>query len=196
MQGDCIILGRLAAILSRQKGKERLKERVSIDNNLNVTVTFKGIKQKVTVTFAELHDEKYDNFSSGNADVKVLEIAWQKLTKYLGGINNPLTNHAFDTALLGVSSLGVPDPLHLIPGPHILTTEYYKKEFNNPDKAFGIGLNAGNFLLRKLGVSLEVVKADKKYVYLIDPQNSGRILKLKWSDYNKLSFVVDEINLK
>lgn len=211
-QGNCVILGRLAAILSRQKGKEKLKERVSIDNNMNVTVTFSGINKKVTVTYEELHDRKYANFSHGNADVKVLEIAWQKLTKYIGGVNNPLTNRAFDTALLGKSSLSVPNPLHLIPGPHLLTNDYYKKEFNNPNKAYAIEVNVTNFLFRELGVYLEnengtkekiqpahqfaIIKSDDKYVYLVDPHDSGETLKLKWSDYNKLSFIINEINLK
>lgn len=212
-KGDCVIIGRLAAILSRQKGKERLKEHISIDNNMNVTVTFSGINKKVTVTYEELHDEKYANFSNGNADVKVLEIAWHKLTKYLGGVSNPLTNRGFDAALLGKSSLSVPNPLHLIPGPHFLSNDYYKKEFNNPNKAFAIELNATNFLFRELGVYLErengtkkkiqpahqfaIIKSDEKYVYLVDPGNSSKEkLKLKWSDYNKLSFIINEIKLK
>ena len=88
----------------------------------------------------------------------------------------------------------------------------YKNDFNDPNKAHAIGFNALDFLFRtgiKLTVdgsnNLEknlqpahqyaVIKADDDYIYLKNPHYSSLVLKLKWSDLNRLSLIISEIKL-
>ncbi len=211
---DCIILGRLIAILSRPKGKQALEHLVETDGNGNSTVTFRGLDKKVTVSYKEFCDDKYFTYSEGNADVKVLEIAWNKLTRRIGGIDNPVSNYAFDVSLLGLNAQGIPNPIYFNPNPFVLDkklcNEHYREDFNNPNKAYVLGFNALNYVLR-LGVKLitedgferklvpaheyAVIKADDDYIYLKNPHDSSEVLKLKWNDFNRLSFIVGEIKL-
>ena len=212
--GDCVILGRIIAVLAKPKGKQAIKNLVESDGNGNLTITFNALNTKVKVSYDEFTSEKYRSLSRGNADVKVLEIAWDKLTKYIGGVNNPLSNIAFDTALLGFSSQGIPNPMYLTPSPIGLEKKllkyYYKSEFNSPDKAYVMGLNALNFLFRigihpttedgremtlKAAHEYAILRADDEYVYLRDPEYSGQNLRLKWKDFNRLSFILSEIRL-
>lgn len=214
-KGDCVIVGRIVALLSKHRGKEALKNTTRIDDEGNIIVTFKGLGNKeVKVTYDELKNHDY---SSGNADVRALEIAWNKVTKYIGGVNNPISNLTFDKALLGItsSSTELSSLEYVVPVPDLTKSlalkKHYIKEFNNPNKAYVMGLNILNIIPRFYvnptfedngeKVKLQpihqyaVVKADNDYVYMVNPYDSGRNIKIKWSDFNKLSFTLHEMRI-
>lgn len=82
--GDCWILSGVLALNSSEAGKQIIKESITPNSDGSVTVTFKGINVSYTISADEIrkHDTdniKNDEYSNGDNDMLVLELAVAKL---------------------------------------------------------------------------------------------------------------------
>ncbi|MDD3012319.1 MAG: C2 family cysteine protease [Candidatus Gastranaerophilales bacterium] len=84
--GDCWILSSIEALSQSETGREIIKNSLSKDSEGNYLVTFKGIEGNNTfkVTKEDYLDSQNDLLSTGDPDVKVLEIAARKLLENQG----------------------------------------------------------------------------------------------------------------
>ena len=72
--GDCFFLASIAAAAVKPKGLQILNNSIKENSDGSYTVKFKGADKEYIVTPLELYDNR-DNYSSGDLDVKILEIA-------------------------------------------------------------------------------------------------------------------------
>lgn len=86
--GDCWLLASIKAIASRSKGLQILNDSVKVNNDGSVIVTLKGVNKTYTISKEEL--ESNIQFSSGDGDVRALEIAVNKYFEEERGVNNNL----------------------------------------------------------------------------------------------------------
>ena len=86
--GDCWLLASIKAIASRSKGLQILNDSVKVNNDGSVIVTLKGVNKTYTISKEEL--ESNIQFSSGDGDVRALEIAVNKYFEEERGVNNSL----------------------------------------------------------------------------------------------------------
>ena len=86
MTGDCWLLSTVISMAQDEKGKEIIKNSITVNSDNTVTVAFKGIGVSYTLTEYEIakYDtdyKDYDPYSNGDNDVLVLELATEKLWK-------------------------------------------------------------------------------------------------------------------
>lgn len=81
-EGDCWLLAGVNAIISKSNGKQMLESLFTVDKETgNVTITLKGIGKTYTITREEI--ENADHLSSGDGDMRALELAIDKCLKEL-----------------------------------------------------------------------------------------------------------------
>ena len=84
--GDCWLISSLVSLSQNEKGKEIIKNAITVNDNNTVTVSFKGIGVSYTLSESEISkydtDSKtYDSYSNGDNDALVVELAVEKLWK-------------------------------------------------------------------------------------------------------------------
>lgn len=84
--GDCWLLASIQALAQSPKGLELLNDLVSVDESGNVTVKLKGAGKSYIITPEELAGNQ--QFGSGDADVRAIEIAIDRYFMEERGINN------------------------------------------------------------------------------------------------------------
>lgn len=82
--GDCWLLSGINALNSTEKGKQIIRNAIIPNDDGTVTINFAGVGKKITLTPEEIkeHDTDLnflDNYSNGDNDALVLEMAMQKL---------------------------------------------------------------------------------------------------------------------
>ena len=86
--GDCWLLASIKAIASRPKGLKILNDSIKTNDDGSVTVTLKGVNKTYTISKEEL--ESNIQLSTGDGDVRALEIAVNKYFEEERGVNNQL----------------------------------------------------------------------------------------------------------
>lgn len=77
--GDCWLLAQMNSISKTDWGKKALSEAITTDKDGNYTVNFKGIDKKITISKKEFEKaQKSSNYSSGDADAILYELAVEK----------------------------------------------------------------------------------------------------------------------
>ena len=74
---DCALISAINSLCTTEIGREAIKNAVSIDEDGNMTVNFAGIDRKYTITREEFN--KKNSFSSGDPEVRAIELAWEKM---------------------------------------------------------------------------------------------------------------------
>ncbi len=83
-QGGCWLVSGVMALNATPKGKEAIKNAITVNNDGSVTVNFKGAGASYKITPEEINKYNTDNnlddlYSNGDNDMLVLEIAAEKL---------------------------------------------------------------------------------------------------------------------
>lgn len=77
--GDCWLLAEMNSMSKTDWGKKALKEAITTDDEGNFTVHFKGINKDIKITKKEFEKaQKNSDYSSGDADALLLEIAVER----------------------------------------------------------------------------------------------------------------------
>ena len=77
--GDCYLLAALDALSNTEEGRKYIKDSVKKNILGSVTVTLKGINKSYTITKFEM--ESASHLSTGDDDVKAIELAFEKYRK-------------------------------------------------------------------------------------------------------------------
>ena len=105
-QGDCYLLAALTSISANKKASEILKKNIKKNQDGSVTITFPGAKifnknssiqdyklpESYTITKEEFAIARAsEKYSTGDDDVLLYELAFEKYRKYVNNFENPLT---------------------------------------------------------------------------------------------------------
>jgi len=205
--GDCWLLSGLISMINHDKrfgedGTQILSNIISINENGDYIVNFKGADKQYTVTKDELKKNKH--LAVGDGDVRVLELAVDKYLKEISyaleytenGIHVDLNDNM--TGLLFELILGN------------FEIEYYdenKHDFNESDKiySFSVGPFVNSAILEKAGeyvhgnkeidISLShgysITSSDEKYIYVINPWNSSKEIRIERERFKALQPVIE-----
>lgn len=198
--GDCWLLASIIAIANSNKGAEILNDSLKVLKNGDMQVTLKGINKTYTVTKQELTNNI--QMAYGDGDVRALEIAINKYFEEKRGINNALdinTNSprvAYKIltgkgGLLESFSFGQisDDKIDTFNAKNKIITVCRQKDLKLTDS------NTNNDDITLLSNhAYAVVEADKEFVYLINPHDSGNKFKVSrntFKDFFDASFIVN-----
>ena len=177
LYGDCWLIAGIIAIIETPKGKETLEKLLEYDKKTgDVTVHLKGVNKKYRISAKEI--AAFNQLSRGDGDIRAIEIAIDRYFKEIAytypssfvDIEGNHTSAAFNV-LLGNGEL-------------IGYKALKNKDFNNKNYAYALGslsLNSKNLAETENGehkVKLSerhayaIIKSDKDYVYLKNPNHS------------------------
>ncbi len=175
--GDCFFLAAVKAAASNPKGREILNETIKKNQDGSWTVKFKGADKEITVTPLDIVNN--EKLSTGDLDVKILEIAAKKY--FMLGIGTGSVALALDL-LLGTDKKwknlaatytplpGVDKLREIIKNPNNIVTgsiSYVHKGFTDSNGKHHDPMH-----------TYTVTDMDDKYVYLVDPHNSSETVKI------------------
>lgn len=216
--GDCWLLASIKAIANTPKGLEMLNNSIKVNKDGSVTVTLKG-KNK-TYTFSKNEIARSSHLSTGDLDVRAIEMAVNKYITEEGGlyfyddavdINSNKAMAAFEL-LTGKSMPG------FLPfdskGDKKLYPERYRKakitdeqidNFNKPNHIATVSTsNKPNLKVMtpssEEGVLVSchaytVVRSDSKYVYLINPWDTSLEIPIDRETFKEFFNQIQEMDL-
>lgn len=189
--GDCWLLAGLISMYKKPKGKELLESLIQVNPQTgDVTVTLKGVNKEYTIKSEEIKNANY--LSGGDGDIRAIELAFDKYMRetaysttesYAECDINGNTCSFMYSILLGKKTVEKP------------YNEFKNKDFNNPNKYYTMGVSDfkvkdfkafENAMINEKGEPVDmitghayaVIKSDKKYVYVVNPWNSGETLRI------------------
>ena len=192
--GDCYLLSVIKSLSLNPETLKELDECINIDSNGNARVTLKGVGKTYTITQTELDNPIY---SSGDQDVRAIEIAVEKYLKQYGD--------PFDSSDFTLRGGFEKSAFFLLTGKHAFehsgkindkTIDAFMRKNTlacaailSPDKKTGtinFNSNAENIELT-LGTyhSYTVAGADENNVYLINPWNTVIPITLTREEFKK-----------
>lgn len=191
--GDCWLLSAIAAKASTPEGLEELNNMLKKDDNGNITVYIEN--QSYTITKEEL--EAHTELSSGDMDVRAIELAVDKHTSKAiddgGSTSEMFTLLSFgkEDANTKWRTMEENSNLALDILKHNNTSTMGKQAMvvgtdNTSDlsniKAFD---ENGNQVELYNGHGYAAIKADDKYVYLKNPHDTSKTLRMSHEDFKK-----------
>ena len=185
--GDCWLLAAINAIARSKKGLEILNNSLKVNSDGSVTVHLKGVNKSYTISKDDLYAAK--ELSSGDMDVRAIEIAFERymLEYKRDDLNGNNASFAFDVLLGGKKTAWKWIGTKL--------DDSYKEKINNPNilvvasigdtkKDAQVKSSDGEEIYAHHAYT--VVRADDKFVYLINPYNSSRLLKLSYKEFKSI----------
>lgn len=205
--GDCWLLAGIKAVAETPKGLKILNESLKVDENGNVTVTLKGVGKSYVITKEELAGN--NQFSSGDADVRAIEIAMDRYFQEERGVRNSIDLNgnmayvAFEL-LTGKGGRGfLSDSYGRIP-------EYWFSDsqidnFNKPNHVAVVSAGSkGDISYQTTNGETQtlldnhaytVKGSDDKNVYLINPHDTSKIIAVPRDTFKDFFDQIDEFDL-
>ena len=167
--GDCWLLATIGAFAANDKGKDILNDIITDNNDGTYTVSFKGTDKKINVSLLEIMNKS--DYSSGDLDVRILELAAEKYFNILGIAHGGYTASAMNLLLGEDAKRNDPENYSIDELRRII------KDENNVTAAHtlfrtGTGINQyGSEQEIYHFHAYAVVDMDDKYVYLKNPHS-------------------------
>jgi hypothetical protein len=211
--GDCWLLASIKAISNSPKGLKILNDSIKVNNNGSVTVTLKGVNKTYTITKEEL--ENNIQLSSGDGDIRALELAVNKYIEEERGVNERLDingnwvcvafsilvggkkiddglNNYFQVVFKGAKGVKPIDD-------NLINT------FNDPNKITAVSAH-GNIPDvqiksedRKQVLTTDhayaVLRADSEYVYIVNPWKSDSEIKITREQFKEFFNYYNQMEL-
>ena len=204
--GDCWLLAGVISLCKKANGKTNLESLLKVDEKTgDVTVTLKGVNKKYKISYEEIKNSNH--LSGGDGDMRALELAFDKYIRELA-YNKELMADQVD--IQGNTTYYLYEVLFGDGKEAGKYTLSMNNDFNNPNKSFCLG--AGMFgspieetigaMINSKGEKVDfvtghayaVVKADEKYVYLVNPWDSKETLRIEHERLERLKPNVGECN--
>ena len=193
--GDCWLLASINSIVKSPKGKQILNNSIKVNNDGSVTVHLKGVNKSYTFSKEELCGST--ELATGDMDVRALEKAVERymIEEKHDDINGDRRITAYKI-LLGESHLdlgawdeiwdnviGISDSYRKkINDPNtICTAAVHDTIWNKHDSDIVYTTTDGQQIYKNHAYS--VVRADDKYVYLINPWDGGKEIRMTFEDF-------------
>ena len=195
LTSDCWLLASINSIVKSPKGKQILNNSIKVNNDGSVTVHLKGVNKTYTFSRVELYGST--ELATGDMDVRALEKAVERymIEEKHDDINGDRRITAYKI-LLGESHLdlgGWDEIWDIVVG----ISDSYRKKIQDPntictaavhdtlgkkqDSDIVCTTSGGTQIYKNHAYS--VVRADDKYVYLINPWNSGNEIRMTFEEF-------------
>ena len=205
--GDCWLLASINSIVRSPKGKKILDDSIKVNIDGSVTVHLKGVNKTYTFSKEELYGST--ELSTGDMDVRALEKAFERymIEEKHDDINGDRPNFAYKV-LLGESHVDLGGWDSIWDKTLGRINDSYIEKINNPnticvvwvgvDKESESGQVActtadGHKIVKCHAYS--VIRSDEKYVYLINPWDSGDEIKMTFDEFKNTFTRHDDIEL-
>lgn len=205
--GDCWLLAAIKALAMSEKGLEILNNSIRVLPDKSVEVTLKGVGKTYHISRQELNNSK--ELSTGDADVRAIEIAMDRYIKEEGGIRGGVDlrrNRSFVAynALTGKGNRNsFSDTFGRIPDK--IFTDSQIDNFNKPNHVATVSSSNGSTTTEAFcnGKKIQLYKkhayavkgSDSKNVYLVNPHDTSKVITVTRSDFKKFFNAIDEFDL-
>lgn len=210
--GDCWLLATINSINNTPKGRKILNDSIKVNPDGSVTVHLKGPNKSYTISKKELYNSR--EFAYGDLDVRAIEIAVNKYmmeakdTDIVGNFESvayqiladPTHSISLNWNSKEPQGLGLPPDIEkkLNNKNTIITVASLCTDNNSDDSVKNVyATNVKTNEKEKIYTdhAYSVVKCDSKYVYLINPWDSGSIIKMSIKEFKKTFDCCTEITL-
>ena len=211
--GDCWLVASIIAIARNPKGKEILDNTVKVNPDGSVTVHLKGVDKKYTISKEEL--EGNTQLSTGDLDVRAIEIAFNKYFYEERGVNSNVINGLISNRLdingnqmlvayrILVGNKNIDNGENNIIQFYAKGLKHYKKldddfidQFNDTSKIITVSSHDKGDEYSFSGKDDEKVTlygnhayaikgSDENNVYLINPWDSSKVLTVPREEFKK-----------
>lgn len=189
--GDCwLIAPILSATNKTQAGLDYVNSMLSVDANGNVTVELKGVNKTYVISAEEI--EKSNHLSSGDPDMRALEIAVDKYIKEYAYEITSDGKHNFSQADINGDYESFAYEILFGNGYYNENPDIMHEDYNNENQVYSLSFgNNPNIQATVLGSTEHPGKdlisrhayalngSDEKYIYLINPHNSAELLQVE-----------------
>lgn len=193
--GNCWLLASIKSIVSSPKGLELLNNSIKVNSDKSVTVHLKGIHKKYTFPLVDIIGNK--QMSTGDLDVRAIELAVEKyLEEYdnIAGFETGEGHHAYVAyrILLGI---GEWKPKTQEPSKRNEITDDLIDKVNNSNIIMNVsahGCEKKDIIIQDCDGSsgiitrnhcYSVIRADKEFVYLVNPWDTSVELKITRQEF-------------
>lgn len=217
--GDCWLLAPIKAISMSPKGLKILNDSIKVHPNGDVTVTLKGVKKSYTFTRKEIYGST--QLSTGDLDVRAVEMAIDKYIAEERGIDDIFGDKQIDInssheEVAYRLLLGKGDWNHYykkgsiidewLNGNRYEIRQEHIDRFNNKNhivcvsatrnkKALKLKGPNGNEVILLTGHSYAVSRADSKYIYLINPHDTSKEIRVSIKTFKSFFNDIAEVDL-
>lgn len=195
--GDCWLISSISSIISKPNGKKALENFLEVNKNGDVLVNLKGVGKKYLITKKEIDNAKH--LVDGDGDIRAFELAIDRYFKEKN-YNNVLTSEAVD---LNANTVGKAYKILFGNSKFVSGANFDIKDLNNPNRAYIVAFgenkngifkdyikdiatsddNKSENIERQHGYA--VSKCDDKYVYLINPNDTEKTIKMPITEFKK-----------
>ena len=207
--GDCWLIASIIAINNSDKGKKILNDSIKVNDDGTISVYLKGVKKSYTFTRKEI--EANTDLSSGDLDVRAIELAVEKyfyqqrgITSVNGRRHTDLNANCASTAYQILLGKCYAEPVYTFSQDKMRESiKRYNDENNvaivSAGKKHGAvyAKKADNESLIKLedNHAYAVVKTDENFVYLINPWDSSAEIKVDIDTFLSFFSKCESVNL-